>query len=203
MFITSPAAPADVPAAAAVLASAFQHDTVMASVVGPGATTPRLAALFRALLRVGAMRSGRVDLARRESDGAVLGVAVWEAPGHRTRLLDQLTELPSFVGALGWRGILSAARQQSVLASFRPAEPHWYLAEIGVSSDARGAGVGSALLASRLEVIDAERMPAYLESSNERNRTLYRRNGFTTIAHVRGIPNVSPAAMWRPAQVAA
>lgn len=198
MFTITPAAPADVPAAAAVMAEAFERDTVMASLTS-GSDQPRvrLAALFGALIRSGPLHTGRIDLARRDRDGAILGAAIWEAPGHRPSLLRQLAELPAFARALGWGGLRAAMRLQSRLAVHRPAEPHWYLAQIGVGAEARGTGVGSALLTSRLGVIDSTGLPAYLESSNERNRALYRRMGFANIATISGLPNAAPAAMWR------
>lgn len=198
MFTITPAAPADVQAIADVLAEAFQTDTVVAAATGRRRPdVPRLAAFFRPLVRAGALRHGRVDLARDTTDGSILGVALWEAPAAGSHLLTQAAELPAFLRALGLRGLLRAARSQAVLASFRPAAPHWYLAQIGVSARARGAGVGSALLASRLEALDATHEAAYLESSNERNRSLYLRNGFATIATIGGIPGVEPAGMWR------
>lgn len=198
MFTITPAAPADVPAAAAVLAEAFTHDTVMATLLAR-ADRPhdRLVELFGALMRSGALHAGRIDLARRDDDGEILGAAIWEPPGHRTSLARQLTELPAFTRALGWQGLRAAARLQGRLAAHRPAEPHWYLAEIGVSARARGTGVGSALLRSRLGAIDAAGQPAYLESSNEKNRALYRRMGFVTIAMITGVKDALPAAMWR------
>lgn len=183
-----------------MLASAFAHDTVMGTLVDGEHKQSRLARLFRALLRVGALRTGRIDLTRRDVDGGLLGAAIWEPPGQHTSLLDQARELPSFLRALGWGGLGRAVRIQTALARHRPAEPHWYLAQIGVSAEARGMGVGSALLESRLKKIDAEGLPTYLESSNERNRSLYRRHGFESIASIDGIPNASPEAMWRPAQ---
>lgn len=200
MFTIVPASSADVPAAASVLASAFAYDTVMGTLIDGEHKQSRLARLFRALMRSGALRTGRVDLSRREADGGLLGAAIWEPPGQHTSLLTQARELPSFVRALGWGGLRRAIRIQSTLAHHRPAEPHWYLAQIGVSAEARGMGVGSTLLESRLKKIDEEGSPAYLESSNERNRALYRRHGFESIASIEGIPDVSPAAMWRAAR---
>ncbi|WP_448630548.1 GNAT family N-acetyltransferase [Cellulomonas soli] len=87
-----------------------------------------------------------------------------------------------------------------MLARHRPSTPHWYLGEIGVSRDGRGAGVGTALLASRLETIDAVAQPAYLESSTPLNRRLYERFGFRTRGLIDGIPGALPAAMWRAAR---
>jgi len=200
MFTIAPASSADVPAAASVLASAFENDTVMGTLVAGAHRRSRLAQLFRALMRAGALRTGRVDLTRRDTDGGLLGAAIWEPPGQHASLLAQARELPSFIRALGWSGLGRAIRIQSTLADHRPAEPHWYLAQIGVGAEARGLGVGSALLESRLKKIDADGLPSYLEASNDRNRALYSRYGFESIGSIEGIPNASPAAMWRPAQ---
>lgn len=197
MFTILPASPADVPAAAAVLGEAFAHDVVMGSLVMGDHRPARFARLFTALMRAGALRTGLVDLARRDDDGVVLGAAIWEAPGRHASLLDQARELPDFVRALGAGGLRRALRLQSVLARHRPAEPHWYLAQIGVGRDARGTGVGGALLRSRLARIDSEEAPAYLESSNERNRALYQRLGFEVIGAIPGVPGAAPASMWR------
>lgn len=197
MFTIVPAAAADVPAAADVLAAAFAHDNVMGTLVSGPDKEAKLARLFRALMRATALPAGRVDLARRDEDGVVLGAAIWEQPGRPASVLAYLAELPSFVRALGWRGIGAARRLQRTFAGHRPQEPHWYLAEIGVGAQARGAGVGAALLRSRLAKIDALGLPTYLESSNERNRALYRRHGFRQIATIADVSAEAPASMWR------
>ncbi len=56
---------------------------------------------------------------------------------------------------------------------------------VGVEPERQGRGVGSALLREVLTQCDAEGLPAYLESSNERNLTLYRRHGFEVIEELR------------------
>ena len=130
------------------------------------------------------------------SDGCA-GTALWLPPGVHSDEEELDAVLESTVEP-------SLAPETATIfermATYHPAEPHWYLAQIGVSAEARGMGVGSALLESRLKKIDAEGLPTYLESSNERNRSLYRRHGFESIASIDGIPNASPEAMWRPAQ---
>jgi GNAT superfamily N-acetyltransferase len=62
---------------------------------------------------------------------------------------------------------------------------------------AQGRGLGSALLARMLARVDADGMPAYLESSNERNVALYGRHGFefTREVAIPGGPRIWP--MWR------
>lgn len=59
-----------------------------------------------------------------------------------------------------------------------PKEPHWYLPMIGTDPVYQGIGFGAALLRHTLAMCDRERLPAYLESSNPRNISLYERHGF-------------------------
>ena len=84
-----------------------------------------------------------------------------------------------------------------VARSAHPTEPHWYLGVIATWPDQRGQGLGSALLEHCLAIVDASSMPAYLESTNPRNLTLYERHGFESLGR-RDIPDgpfVTP--MWR------
>jgi len=66
-----------------------------------------------------------------------------------------------------------------------PHEPHWHLAFIGVDPVWHGRGIGADLLRYAFEKIDAERLHAYLESSNPRNVSLYQRHGFEVIREIR------------------
>ena len=199
MLTVTPARPADIPAAALVLADAFRDDPVVGPLVVGRRREQRLRALFEALLRSGARSGVLIDTAR-DARGRVVGVATWEPPGHRLTFLHQLPELPRYARAVGLRGLVTGMRLELALARFRPRAPHWYLAELGVRDGARDRGVGSALLRFRLTTIDAARLPAYLESSSERNRTLYRRFGFNTLHRISRLPHADPAGMWRPSQ---
>ena len=75
-----------------------------------------------------------------------------------------------------------------------PNEPHWYLPMIGVDTLQQNKGIGSALMRHALERCDEEDLPAYLESSNPRNISLYRRFGFEAIGKIRagGSPPMVP-----------
>lgn len=75
-----------------------------------------------------------------------------------------------------------------------PAEPHWYLPMIAVDTFRQNLGVGSRLMQLALERVDEEGLPAYLESSNPRNISLYRRFGFEAIGEIRagGSPPMVP-----------
>jgi ribosomal protein S18 acetylase RimI-like enzyme len=80
------------------------------------------------------------------------------------------------------------------MAEAHPHEPHWHLAFVGVDPVWHGHGIGAALLRHALEQIDEKRLPAYLESSNPRNVSLYQRHGFAVIRELRvgGSPPVIP-----------
>jgi len=80
------------------------------------------------------------------------------------------------------------------MGRYHPQEPHWYLPFIGVDPARRGAGIGAALLRPILARCDEAGLPAYLETSNPRNRPLYQRHGFEVIGEIRAgsCPPVTP-----------
>lgn len=88
------------------------------------------------------------------------------------------------------------------MEAHHPEDPHWYLAIIGVDAAHQGKGLGAKLLQAALERCDAEGLPAYLESSNPANVSLYERHGFRVTAEIRAgeAPPVFP--MWRDARPA-
>lgn len=71
------------------------------------------------------------------------------------------------------------------MGEFHPEQPHWYLPLIGVDPGVQQRGYGSALLRHALDRCDRDGLPAYLESTNERNIPLYERFGFKVLGQVR------------------
>lgn len=63
-----------------------------------------------------------------------------------------------------------------------PRFAHWYLPWLAVRPERQGAGLGGALLREGLERVDADGLPAYLETPNPRTIPLYERHGFTVTA---------------------
>jgi ribosomal protein S18 acetylase RimI-like enzyme len=59
-----------------------------------------------------------------------------------------------------------------------PEEPAFHLLYLAVLPEARGQGIGSALLQPILRRCDQEGIAAYLENSNSDNLPLYERHGF-------------------------
>lgn len=80
-------------------------------------------------------------------------------------------------------------------------EPHWYLAAIGVEPTHHGQGLGAQLLDHTLAACDRDGLPAYLESSNPRNISLYRRHGFEAVGEIQAGDSPVITPMVRPAQV--
>ncbi|MHB8463228.1 MAG: GNAT family N-acetyltransferase [Acidimicrobiales bacterium] len=89
-------------------------------------------------------------------------------------------------------GIMGAAMMDA-----HPSEPHWYLGSIAAVRTRQGTGIGTALLRHSLALVDAAGAPAYLESSNPRNVSLYERHGFEVTGRIdlAGGPPLIP--MWR------
>lgn len=197
MIIVAPATRDDLLAAATVLAEAFVDDPVTGAVLGRTGDDRLVRAhhLFLGLLTP-VIAGGTVDVARHADGHEVLGVAIWEAPGTMTTIVQLASQLPSFWRACGPDNLWRAIATKRAVERCRPRRPHWYLQEIGVVEAARGQGVGGALLDARLAGIDRRDAAAYLESSTERNRRLYRRHGFVEGEAVRGIPS-APVTMWR------
>ncbi|MBO0922143.1 GNAT family N-acetyltransferase [Cellulomonas sp. zg-ZUI222] len=192
-------APGEVPSCARVIAAALRDDAVVRSLVpGDHDRFARLTSVYAAAVRMALAGRGVVDVARDGPDGPVVGVAMWEGPDHSPGGWPLLRELPGLVRAVGVRRLPASARALRAFAALRPRYPHWFLADVATEPTARGRGVGSALLAHRLALVDTTGLPAYLESTTAASRRLYERFGFRTTGTVR-LPGAAATAMVRPA----
>ena len=110
------------------------------------------------------------------------GVALWLGPGAHPDD-DALVKLVE--------DSLPTERRSAMFELFEkmgdghPVEDHWYLPMIGVDSSRQNAGIGTGLMKIALERSDREALPAYLESSNPRNISLYQRCGFEALGEIR------------------
>ena len=121
----------------------------------------------------------------------VAGAALWFRPGIHP---DE-----SAVMAVVERSVSSELRSDLIgvleaMSGYHPEGRHWYLPIIGVDPTCHNRGYGGALMAHVLERVDEEHVPAYLESSNPRNVSLYQRHGFevTGTIQVGSSPSVVP-----------
>lgn len=78
-----------------------------------------------------------------------------------------------------------------------PHDPCWYLNVVSTLPSHQSRGLGAAVLRPMLERADADGLPCYLESTNPRNRTLYRRHGFEDRDEIPLDGGPSMLAMWR------
>ena len=96
-----------------------------------------------------------------------------------------------------WPRVTRTVRGVELIEDAHPREPHYYLAVLGTDPEAQGRGIGSALMQPVLEMCDRDEVPAYLESSKERNIDFYARHGFRVTGEVR-LPQGPPVwPMWR------
>jgi GNAT superfamily N-acetyltransferase len=129
-------------------------------------------------------------------------VAVWIPPGEPELTDEQAAGIEAL--ALELLGAQQAAVMLDAFAALDAdhphAPPHYYLSLLATHDDHRGKGIGMALLAACLERVDAEGMPAYLESTNPVNDPRYMRHGFEPFGRV-GLPNGHViTTMWRAAR---
>ena len=86
------------------------------------------------------------------------------------------------------------------MEQLHPKEAHWYLPLIGCDPAYLGSGLGGMLMNAALERVDAERLPAYLESSNPRNIRLFERHGFEVIGAIQHGSSPVMTPMFRAAR---
>ncbi len=175
--IASIASTADIDRAVAALTLAFSTDPVARWMYGgdPCAYLTRFPAFVRAFGGM-AFAAGTAYWG-----GESNGVALWLPPGVHVdgaavdALLEQ-TLAPERCAAIG------AAFDE--MARHHPDAPHWYLPLLGVDSAYQNRGHGTMLLEHALWQCDRDHMAAYLESTNPRNISLYRRHGFEVLGTI-------------------
>ena len=128
-------------------------------------------------------------------------VTVWIPPGGSEFSQDQEAQLPSLLADLVGSRAADVAELMRRFDSAHPRmEPHYYLSLLGNHREHRGRGLGMALLKENLARIDANHMPAYLESSNSANNCRYESVGFVRTTSFQA-PGEGPTVtgMWRNA----
>ncbi len=196
---TRPARRADITELSHTLGRAFYDDPVSVWIMPDAkARTAHLWKFFATVTRHHHLAGGGAEVA---CDGSTIGAAaLWDPPGRwKQSARQQLMMLPSFLFGFGAR--LTTGRKLGALLEQmkqqHPEEPHWYLAVLGSDTSVRGKGYGHALMQSRLDRVDAEHAPAYLESSKAENVPYYQRFGFEVTGELvmPGGPTLWP--MWR------
>jgi len=122
-------------------------------------------------------------------DGFV-AAAMWIAPGSEPDADAIITVLEQSVAAEKHEDTFAVLEQMD---QAHPTYEHWYLPWLGVDPARRGTGLGGALLKHGLAVVDADHLPAFLETPNPRTIPFYERHGFevTSVAQAGACPPVT------------
>jgi len=173
----------------------FEDDPVLSWVFRDPGRVEKLTAMFTFLVAEEFVPPGTTWTI----DGAA---AAWRPPGEPERGDDHLDRFFAAMAAAPTTDedfVRLAAMGEAVEAA-HPKEPHWYLGVVATMPERRSQGLGAALLRASLAVVDADHHPAYLESSNPRNISLYERHGFEVTGRIDVDDGVWMTPMWRDAR---
>ncbi len=117
----------------------------------------------------------------------VAGVAIWLPPGQTQfsvwrYIRSGFLRTPLVLGI--WRSLTQVRQFEDVTQraheEIAPG-PHWYLWELAVDPEQQGNGIGSLLMQPALQRADAEHVPCYLETHDEKNVSFYAKRGFEMV----------------------
>lgn len=131
--------------------------------------------------------------------GECAAAAVW-IPPDGTELTEEEEErvAPLIRDLIGPRAEDVMGLLERFEASHPREQPHYYLSLLGTHPNHRGQGLGMALLSESLGRMDAEGVPAYLESTNPGNDPRYERLGFRRVGEFTTPDGErTVATMWR------
>lgn len=191
-----PAGAADTPAIVELLAGAFFPDPAMRHILPDDRTRPERLRRFFAMTRRIEPLPGLTDVALDET-GAPVAAALWRPPGAwQNGPGTILANLPALLRIFGTR-VGVALRVNAALEAHHPKPPHWYLQIAGCHPAKQGRGYGGAAIRARLARLDAEGLPAALETATESNLALYRSLGFEVTDTFEAVPGLTFWEMWR------
>jgi ribosomal protein S18 acetylase RimI-like enzyme len=172
---------ADAEVIGAIYSRAFAHDPVTSWVTPDAERRERLLRRLNGLIaRYEGVPRGATHIA--EDAGRAVGAAIWQPPGPHPFSWRTVPFSLRAGSALG-RDIPRMIAMGRAVYAARPKAAHWYLQLLGVEPDAQGSGVGSALVREQLKKVDAQGLPAYLETTKE-NLEFYGRLGFEVVGEI-------------------
>lgn len=122
-----------------------------------------------------------VDLGAALEVNGFSGVALWLPPGYE---LEDDPVIAAFQSSVAQDRQENLFQMFAAIDEYHPKYPHWYLSMIAIDPFCQGQGLGSALMKHAVARCDAEGLPAFLESSNPRNISLYERYGFEPMGQI-------------------
>jgi GNAT superfamily N-acetyltransferase len=189
------ATPDDVGPAAEMLGRAFRDDPLTLHLLADETTRARkLPLLFRLLFKLG-LPHGACDVT-----SGYESAAIWRPPGKwNIPIWQYVVNGPQFLGLFGSDAIRVMTIMDQI-EKVHPREPHWYLQAIGTDPDKQGKGYGGVSMRHQLAFADEQGLPAYLESSKEKNIPIYASFGFEVTGEIRIKNGPVMFPMWRKAR---
>lgn len=175
-----PVTPERLPHAADVLARAFLDDPMTRWSLGGDlddrtGLERRMAEHFRIVNEEGVRRGWLWET----PDGS--GVAVWLPPEAAATFADDDEAMRPALAPLTDDGAIRYGIFWDWIGAHVPADPVWYLDQIGVEPGRQGQGIGSALITHGLGMAAERSEGAFLETGNPRNVAYYEQFGFRVV----------------------
>ena len=190
------AQPEQFPEANACLTEAVTEDPVISYLFEDAERRPLLLSAFFANRFASLSDNDRLMVPI--GDDEKFAAAFWESPEKRFESDSSYSAaIAAAVSLLGEQWMVNRLINLNVMFEAKPETPHWYLAYVGTRPEARGNGLASTLIESVTEICDKEKIPAYLESSNPENVSLYERHGFRVTGEVAIKDGPTVPLMWR------
>ncbi|CAH0990644.1 hypothetical protein SIN8267_00738 [Sinobacterium norvegicum] len=139
-----------------------------------------------------------IDLQCSCVDRAGGGATLWQGPGQHVKEAVEFKAIWRGLKRFGLGTLIKLLRVDAVLSKQHPNKPHYYLFAIATAVDARGSGIGSALMQKTLRQADEAGIGCYLENSKSKNLAFYQGHGFKVIREfqpLKGSPTMY--LMWR------
>lgn len=199
------ARPSDVDSVAELLARAFEDYAWTNWAIPADDHVERLQRLHQLHGRIGVARG---DLWVCVAHGRIVSAAAWTLIGP-DGAVDNATVEPGLLAeaqrdlpALFGDRLADLQRVEATTLRARPNAPYWFLDCVGTDPAEMGQGYATQLLETMLRRVAVDQLPAAVETSTERNVTLYQRLGFEVMDRFdlgEGIPPVW--AMTRPTRL--
>jgi predicted N-acetyltransferase YhbS len=195
-IVIEPIKPEDIPEASKVISRAFAPTPVVVA-VAKGSGEKQQRKLESGMKYMFKKAPGHMYVAK--MDGEIVGaMRMVKWPECQPKPSQGLMMLPGILirfGALTPR----IMKFRSIWGKRDPKKPHWHLDPLTVKPEMQGQGIGTKLLTHFCKIVDESGLPAYLETDQTRNVTLYERFGFAVTGEV-PVFDVPTWFMWRPEQ---
>lgn len=174
-FAIRPAQEHEIPAVGYLIADSFNHLDADAYLVPPLEDRVNVMADFFTLLTEHAHSYGKIDVIERPGGDGLAATAVWF---DYTREAPDPENYEERLAKLAGKYLDRFQALDELFAAHHPHDEHWHLAFLAVHPEHQDHGLGSKLMKSTHDELDAAATPAYLEATNPNNVRLYRRHGY-------------------------